>query len=109
MTDQVIEWAPFRLRTGVDESTLLAASERLQAEFLDHQEGFVRRELVKRADGEYVDVVWWRSLEAAEKAMARVAESPTCSAYFAVMGTNDANAGDGVLHYHSVRSYPAAA
>lgn len=109
MTDQVIEWAPFRLKPGVDEATLLEASERLQTEYLDRQAGFVRRELVRRADGEYVDVVWWQSLDAAQKAMEHIAESSTCSAYFAVMGANDTSAGDGVLHFHSVRTYPAAA
>ena len=40
MTDQVLEWAPFRLKPGVDEATLLESSERLQRDFLARQEGF---------------------------------------------------------------------
>ena len=46
-TNQVIEWAPFTLKPGVDEATLLQVSERMQRDFLLGQQGFVRRELIK--------------------------------------------------------------
>ena len=108
MSGPVIEWAPFRTRTGVDEATLLAASERLQADFLAWQDGFIRRELIRRGPGDYVDVVWWRTREAARSAMAHVEESPSCRKYFALMGTNGWGAGDGVEHFHSVGVYLAA-
>lgn len=103
-----IEWAPFRTKPGVDEAKLLAASERLQADFLSRQDGFIRRELIRRGPGDYVDAVWWRSLDAARKAMTHVEDSPTCAMYFALMSTNDAGAGDGVEHFQSIGTYLAA-
>jgi hypothetical protein len=106
MNQQVIEWAPFRLKPGIDEAALIEASERLQSAFLERQDGFIRRELVRRGEGDYVDVVWWQTMAAAQKAMQLVADSPTCGSYFAVMASNDAGAGDGVEHFHSVRRYP---
>jgi hypothetical protein len=36
------------LAAGVDETTLLAASDALQHEFISQQRGFIRRELLKR-------------------------------------------------------------
>jgi hypothetical protein len=44
-----IEWAPFTLAAGVNEATLLAASDVLQRDFLSKQPGFLHRELLKRS------------------------------------------------------------
>jgi len=68
-TKQVLEFSPFRLKPGVDEATLLQASERMQCDFLSGQEGFVRRELIKGAEGAYTDLVWWESFAASQTAM----------------------------------------
>jgi hypothetical protein len=105
MTGHVVEWAPFSIREGVGEAALLAASERLQREFLARQDGFVRRELIKGAERGYVDIVWWTSQETAEAAMAKVMESAICRDYFALMEPHQAEAGAGVLHFRSLRSY----
>jgi hypothetical protein len=102
----VIEWAPFVLADGVDEATLLAASEALQREFLSQQPGFVRRELLRGADGQWVDLVHWASQEAAEAVMQNVAGSPACHRYFSLMAGADTNEpGAGVLHLAQVAQY----
>lgn len=101
-----IEWAPFTLAEGVDEATLLAASEALQREFLSQQRGFVRRELLRGPGSQWVDLVYWASQEAAEAAMQQVADSPVCRRYFALMTGADANEpGGGVLHFAQVAQY----
>ncbi|HMQ32482.1 MAG TPA: hypothetical protein PKD53_17250 [Chloroflexaceae bacterium] len=101
-----IEWAPFTLAEGVAEATLLAASEALQRVFLSQQPGFVRRELLRGNDNQWVDLVYWASQEAAEAAMQNVAESPVCHRYFALMAGADADEpGAGVLHFAQVAQY----
>lgn len=105
MSNQVIEWAPFSVREGVAEAALIAASEKLQRDFLANQDGFLRRELVKGQDRSYVDLVWWSSMETAEAAMAKVMESAICREYFALMEPHQAEAGAGVLHFRSLRTY----
>jgi hypothetical protein len=106
MSDTVIEWAPFQVRPGIDEKMLLKLSEELQSGFLARQKGYLRRELVKgKEDGAYVDIVWWASMEDAEAAMAHVADSPACSAYFAAMTPESMDAAAGVLHYRLVKHY----
>lgn len=95
----VVEWAPFTLKPDVDDATLLRASETLQAEFLGKQPGFLRRELLKGADRQWVDLVYWESRDAAEAAVRRAQESPVCYQYFQLMVDADhADPGAGVLH-----------
>ena|SRR5688572_30364998 len=106
MNSHIVEWAPFRLKPGVDESDLLRVSDDLQAEFLDHQTGFVRRELFKGGGGNFVDVIWWSSRKAAEDALASAARSPACGRYFQLM--QDVNArkpGADVAHYLLFKTY----
>lgn len=102
----IMEWAPFRLADGVSEASLLEASEALQRDFLRHQPGFRRRELLKGADGQWVDLVTWADRESADAVMDAVRSSPVCHAYFAVMaGGNSMDPGEGVLHLQRVRVY----
>jgi len=102
MTKQVLEWAPFRLKAGVDEATLLAASEQLQRDFLAGQDGFVRRELIKGAEGSYVDLVWWDSFAASQAAMRKAAVSPACKRYVALMDCDHGNPADDVVLFSVV-------
>lgn len=105
MTRHVVEWAPFNLRDGIEEAELMQRSARLQTEFLARQGGFIRRELLKAADGGYVDLVWWESMEAAQAAMTAAAANPACESYFAVMGADHGDPGAGVLTFRSVKVY----
>ncbi len=102
----VIEWAPFRLAAGADEATLLEASEALQRDFLRHQRGFLRRELLRAGDGGWGDLVLWQDEPSAAAAMSAAASSPVCHSYFHLMeGGDSMDVGAGVLHLHRVRVY----
>ena len=105
-TTGVVEWAPFRLKAGVAEATLLRASKALQRDFLASQPGFVKRELLRGTDGQWVDLVYWRDEASAKAVMPAIADSAACQAYFHLMeGMDSADASAGVLHLHRVRSY----
>lgn len=106
MAHQIIEWAPFRLDPDTTEQRLLAVSDELQRQFLARQEGFVRRELLKKRDGEFVDLIWWSSLRAAEAAVASAANDPVCARYFALMQKTDhTDPGSGISHFLSLKRY----
>jgi heme-degrading monooxygenase HmoA len=96
---RVVEWAPFRLAPGVEESVLLEASEVLQREFLAHQPGFLRRELLRGDDGQWADLVYWEDEAAAGNAMREATASPACQSYFQRMTGAD------VLLTHRIRVY----
>lgn len=102
----VVEWAPFRLAEGVSEEQLLRASNDLQVGFLAKQRGFVRRELLRGKDRQWVDVVFWEDQQTADEAMKAAAESPACHEYFKMMLVVDhADPSAGVLHFEQVESY----
>ena len=104
----VVEWAPFRTRAGVDEPTLLETAEAVQRDFLQHQPGFLRRELLRGADGGWVDLIFWRDEGSATTAMSSAGSSPVCHAYFHLMeGSDSADFGADVLHLYRVRVYEA--
>jgi hypothetical protein len=101
-----IEWAPFRLAPGVDEAAFLKASSELQTEFVSKQRGFIKRELLKGKDNQWVDIIYWRSREEAEQAGKNAMNSAICQKYFSLMASfdqNDPNAG--VFHFEQVKAY----
>jgi hypothetical protein len=102
----IIEWAPFTLAEGVEESSLLAASDDLQDGFLAKQKGFVRRELLKGPNGQWVDLVVWEDRDAAKEAVRNAAESPACFRYFQLMeGAHHDEPGAGIMHLEQRRAY----
>lgn len=80
-----IEFAPFALAEGVDEATLFAAADALHKEFLSRQKGFIRRDLVRVADGRWADVIYWESRESVEQAMQTAPQNPAALRYFQLM------------------------
>jgi heme-degrading monooxygenase HmoA len=80
-----IEFAPFALAEGVDEATLFAAADALQKEFLSRQKGFIKRDLVRVADGRWADVIYWESRESVEQAMQTAPQNPAALRYFQLM------------------------
>ncbi len=104
--DVTVEWAAFSLAPGVQEETLLEASAKLQAEFLDSQKGFIRRELLRGANGHWADLVYWESEEDAKAIVEAAFKSPVCVEYFKLMvGPDPADPEAGVLHFQRVDSY----
>ena len=101
-----VEWAPFTLKPGESEEDLLKASQALQQGFLQHQKGFLKRELLKKSDREYIDMVYWQTQEDAHSAIANAEKSPACFAYFQLMEDADhAQPGVGVLHFKVLSEY----
>lgn len=107
-TNHVLEWSPFRLKPRVDEATLLRVSERMQRDFLSAQDGFVRRELIKGAEGAYTDLVWWENFAASQAAVKKATCSPAVRAYLAVMDTSAGDPRDAVSLFGVVGAYRPA-
>ncbi len=106
ITIPVIEWAPFTLKQGVTEEQLLKASRELQEGFLEQREGFLRRELLKKSDREFVDLIRWNSRQDVESAMSKAMDHPSCRKYFELMQPSDGSeAGGGMLLASLFREY----
>ena len=106
----VLELAPITLRAGVDEATLLAASERLERDFLQVSPGYLGRALTRDASGNWMDVVLWADEASAQAILPRIPDSAACAAYFACMqGADTAAPEAGVTHLRAVRAFGAFA
>jgi len=97
--------APIKLAADKTEAELLAASERFQNEFVAHQPGVIRRELIRKGDGHYLDIVQFRSAEDAEDIIQKEKESAVCHAFFVVMDLTDMDDSN-IEFYPSLATYP---
>lgn len=105
-----VELAPFELGPGRSLDDLLAASERLETRFLWQTKGYVGRLLLRKDDRRYADLVFWRTAQDAERAMALAATSEPCREYFACMlAAGPGDPAHGVELFRVVESYETGA
>ncbi|MEP4197993.1 MAG: hypothetical protein ABJL99_20395 [Aliishimia sp.] len=81
--------APIKLAEGKTEADLLTASQSFQQDFVAHEPGVLRRELVRKPDGTYLDIVQFRSHEDYLDVVKKEMESPICAQFFSVMDLSD--------------------
>ena len=80
---------PIKLANGKSEADLLTASKVFQQDFVAHEPGVLRRELVRKPEGTYLDIVQFRSHEDYLDVVEKEMESPACTAFFSVMDLGD--------------------
>lgn len=103
----VVEWAPFRKKGDVSDHQILSAAEYMHRKFYSKQRGFMKRELVKKSDGAFADIVHWRSQSEAAIAAAKTARCDICSLYFGLMDVEETGSCKGVSSYQVVRTWNA--
>ena len=75
MNNPVIELVSVKTKPGVADADMLRASDAVM-EFLSKANGFVRRELFKAGENQWLDLVYWNSRAEAEAAMAQSMNQP---------------------------------
>jgi heme-degrading monooxygenase HmoA len=81
MLEIAVEIVIFRLLEGVSENEFLAASNIMMKE-LGSLDGFIDRELLKKDDGSWMDLLHWENMDAATKAVKAALKLPLCLEYF---------------------------
>jgi hypothetical protein len=99
--------AQIKLANGKTEQDLRLASDAFQRDFLNGQGGFLSRDLVRRPDGTYLDIIHWESREKADAVFARAQASEAARLYFSVMAFDAQSADSGVEHCAVVSSFSA--
>jgi hypothetical protein len=82
--------APFRLREGVSEEVMLRTSDDFQKQFVQTQDGILKRIVVKDGDEGYADVVFFEDAAAIDRVIEAEQNSDVCAAFFAIMDEEDA-------------------
>lgn len=105
MTTAITLLAPIKLAAGKTEADLLIASDIFEKEFVSKEAGVVRRELVRKGDNEYIDIVQFRSMKDMEEVMEKEKTNPICHAFFAVMDLENMDDSQMVV-CPSIATYP---
>ena len=70
----MVEITTFKLKLGVTEKDFEQSARSMQKDFLEKQNGFIKRTLTVSEDSTWTDVVFWNDRESAEKTM-KIAET----------------------------------
>ena len=65
----MLEITTFKLKLGVTEKDFEQSARSMQKDFLEKQNGFIKRTLTVSEDSTWTDVVFWKDQESAEKTM----------------------------------------
>jgi hypothetical protein len=76
--------APGRLKDGVTEEAMLAASDRFQREFVVDHPGVLRRVLGSDSSGRYADIVFFADEAAVEEVIAAEQSSEVCHQFMSL-------------------------
>ena len=79
----VIEIATFELANGVDPAQFAPLDEAVERDHVSKQPGFVSRETGYTDQGEWLVIVHWESIEAAEASMASFTAAPAAADFMA--------------------------
>lgn len=101
-----VEWAPYVLAQGVSEKQLMIAAERVQVEFVAKQKGVISRQLVKKNNLEFADIIHWQSKADVFAAAEKVNACGVCKEYFRLMDmTAEIHTGSGWSAYEVRKSW----
>lgn len=97
---KVVEFVSFKLKEGVSERRLLAASDEFNENFPSLQKGYVSRRFIKEGD-DWADLVLWETMEDAMNAVKAVEKSPAAESYDACIEQSACK----MQHFAIVKNY----
>lgn len=107
MQGETLEIAQIRLRPGVTEEDFLAAFQRFVDGFARQQPGFLKCELLKKDNGEFLNLVHWVTRSDAVSAFKRSTQNDACLAFFELLEADETDASSGVEYLTTILSEPA--
>ncbi|MBL4583187.1 MAG: hypothetical protein JKX83_01090 [Pseudomonadales bacterium] len=90
---------------GIDDQQLIEKANTVQTTFISKQPGFIKRELLKRNDTDYADLIYWRNKKNATAAGNKVENCKVCLDYFSLMQAGIQPAQE-FSHYSIIKSWP---
>jgi len=102
--EMTVEWAPFVKHLATTDQQLISAADQVNSEFLIKQQGFIKRELVKKNEREYADIIYWQTKTDALNAGEKVFTCIKCNEYFKYMNVKE-KSGEGFSHYTIIKSW----
>lgn len=72
----LVELTTFKINKGVSGADFVKSAEQMQSDFLEKQNGFIKRTLTVSGDTLWTDIVYWENPESQNKAMQIAEKSP---------------------------------
>lgn len=85
MSNPVLEIVKVKLKPGIDEGSFMEEAKKFHDSWLAKQPGFQKRVTLKSPEGEWVDILWWDSMEDAKATAEKVMQEPSAGAWFGMM------------------------
>jgi len=102
----IVEWAPYKKHKTTELQELIYAADLVNKQFLSQQPGFIKRELVRKSENEFADILHWESLDDAHKAAMKVESCHVCLEYFGLMDQKESKkSGAGFSYYETIKSW----
>ena len=107
MQSETVKIAQIRLRPDVTEEAFLAAFQRFVDSFVRQQTGFLKCELLKKDEGQFVDLIHWTTRSDADRAFERSSENDACLALFGLIEADETDPSSGVEYIAKMIPEPA--
>jgi hypothetical protein len=107
MTESMyVQLATIQLKDGIDEKTLLEASDLFEASFVRKQTGIMKRMLLRGKYGGYADLVFFASKHDADRVAKLEETSAECLEFFKIMRAPEESLPDmGVLSFEHIKTF----
>jgi len=73
----------YKLANGVTEEHLLSVAQQVVESWMNSQKGFIKWEINKDSDGNYTDIVYWKTKDDAKKSELDMMNIPNAADWFA--------------------------
>jgi len=105
LTEIITVLATSTLAPGVSEEEFVEASDQFQSDFVSKQPGVLRRELLRKESGGYIEIIQFRSAEDLADVLEKEKTSEACHAYLKKILMDDTN-DSGLQTCASLATYP---
>jgi hypothetical protein len=78
----------YKLANGISKEHLISTSKQVHKEWMSKQPGFIKWEITNDKEGNFIDIVYWKSKEAAQQAEKDMINIPNGNEWFACFETD---------------------
>ncbi len=81
----VLEIVIYKTKDGVNDFDFIKMGVEIEENFIKKQKGFIKRTFAKSENGDWVEVIYWETMEDATKASEAAMKSPVCMPMFGML------------------------
>lgn len=80
-----LEIVTYKIKDGANDADFLKVAAEMEKHFAKKQRGFIKRTFAKTEGNEWVDVIYWKTMDDAMKASEAAMKSPVCAPMFGML------------------------